>query len=113
MNAVWLIALMASLYLARFLWFRLRAGKAKELVAAGAALIDVRTPGEFAAGHIDGARNIPVNEIRARAAEVGPRETPVVVYCASGSRSAAAAMMLRGAGFSKVVNLGPMSAWGR
>jgi rhodanese-related sulfurtransferase len=112
MNVFWLLGLMASLYVARFLWYRLRAGKAKELVAGGAALIDVRSPAEYAAGHLAGARNIPVQEIRARAAEVGPKQTPVVGYCASGSRSAAAAMLLRSAGFAKVVNLGPMSAWG-
>lgn len=112
MNVVWLLAAIAALYLGRFLWFRLRAGEAKKLVAEGAALIDVRTPGEYAAGHLDGAKNIPVQEIGARLKEVGRKEKPVVVYCASGMRSATAAGLLRRAGFAKVVNLGPMSAWG-
>ncbi len=112
MNVVWLLAAMAALYVGRFLYFRVRAGEAKKMVASGAALIDVRTAGEYAAGHISGAKNIPVQELRARAGEVGRKDVPVVVYCASGMRSAAAASMLRHAGFMQVRNLGPMSAWG-
>ncbi len=112
MNAVWVIAALVALWVAKFLWFRLRAGEAKKLVAEGAALVDVRTPAEYAAGHLEGAKNIPVQEIGARLKEVGSKEKPVVVYCASGMRSATAAGLLRRAGFTKVVNLGPMSAWG-
>ena len=112
MNVVWLIAAMAALYVGRFLYFRIRAGEAKKLIAEqGATLVDVRTPAEYARGHIDGARNIPLQEIAARSKEL-PKGKPVVVYCASGMRSAAAASSLRRAGFAKVVNLGPMSAWG-
>jgi rhodanese-related sulfurtransferase len=76
-----------------------------------AQLVDVRSPAEFAAGHVDGARNIPVNEIAARARELSPSDRPIVLYCASGARSAMAARSLRGAGFSRVYNLGPMSSW--
>lgn len=76
-----------------------------------AALIDVRTPEEFAAGHIEGARNIPHGEIRKRAAEIGPPEAPVVLYCQSGVRSLMAVKALKRAGFQRVYNLGPMSAW--
>ena len=110
MNALWLFGAIAALYAGRFAWFKLRAREARRLVAEGASLIDVRTAAEFGAGHIDGARNIPVHEIEARAREI-PGGRPVVVYCASGMRSAAAAIRLRRAGFDKVVNLGPMSAW--
>ena len=111
MNALWLLGAMLGLYGARWLWFRIRAGEAKRLVADGATLVDVRSEGEFERGHIDGARNIPVQEIAARSSEL-PRGKPVVVYCASGMRSAMAASALRRAGFETVVNLGPMSAWG-
>ncbi|MCA9490204.1 MAG: rhodanese-like domain-containing protein [Myxococcales bacterium] len=83
---------------------------AHELVSAGAALVDVRTPGEFASGHIDGARNIPVDQIAARSKEIDKTQ-PVVVYCRSGARSAAAANTLRGLGFSQVEDLGAMSNW--
>ncbi len=85
--------------------------EAHELVKGGARLIDVRSPGEFNSGHIDGARNIPVGEIGSRTAELGPADRPIVLYCASGARSAMAARSLKAAGFKKVRNLGPMSNW--
>lgn len=85
--------------------------KAKEMVAAGAALIDVRTPAEFAGGHVEGARNIPLQALPQRLAEVGPPEQPVVVYCQMGGRSAKAADLLRGAGYKDVFNLGPITNW--
>lgn len=84
---------------------------ARRMVAAGATLLDVRTPDEFRDGHLEGARNIPVAELDGRIGEV-PRGRPVVVYCASGSRSARATSVLRGAGYD-ARNLGPMDAWGR
>ena len=82
-----------------------------QLVATGARLLDVRTREEFAAGHLRGALNIPVVELGDRLAEVGPRDQPVVVYCASGVRSAHAADLLKRAGFARVYDLGPMSNW--
>jgi len=85
--------------------------QAHALVTDGAALIDVRSPEEFASGHIEGARNIPVGEIGARASEVGDKEAPVVVYCRSGMRSAQAKSTLVAAGFTQVHNLGGMSRW--
>lgn len=85
--------------------------KARQMVSAGAALIDVRTPAEYAAGHIEGSRNIPVQEFAQRISEVGPKETPVVLYCKSGTRSEMAAQMLRQAGWREVFNLGGMSDW--
>jgi rhodanese-related sulfurtransferase len=76
----------------------------KQKLAAGATVIDVRSPGEFSGGAYPGARNIPVQEIGARLKEV-PKGKPVVVYCASGMRSASAARVLAQAGFD-VVNAG-------
>ncbi len=84
---------------------------AKRLVENGAVLLDVRTPEEYAAKHIEGARNIPVQELATRLDEVGPRDRPVVVYCRSGHRAAKATEMLRGAGFTEVHDLGAMSRW--
>lgn len=84
---------------------------ARALVADGAKLIDVRTPEEFAAGHVEGAANIPVDQLGTRLKEVGPSTTPVVVYCRSGVRSARATRTLRGAGFEAVHDLGAMSNW--
>jgi len=73
-------------------------------------LIDVRTPEEFASGHIAGAINIPVEEIGARLDEI-PRDVPVVLYCRSGNRSAQAARILDGGGFEQVYDLGGIIDW--
>lgn len=83
--------------------------EAKKLIASGARLVDVRSPGEFRAGHLAGARNFPVGEIDRRAGEIGPKDAPVIVYCASGMRSASAARTLKSLGFSRVYDLGAMS----
>jgi phage shock protein E len=85
--------------------------EARQLVQAGARLVDVRTPGEFAAGHIAGAINIPVQELTNRVHELQPQDATVVVYCRSGQRSGNAARMLRNAGFARVHDLGAMSRW--
>ncbi len=100
-----------------FVWFktagRITGAQAKELVSAGAVLLDVRTAAEFGAGHVPGAKNIPVSELGGRLAEVGASKAkPVVVYCASGTRSAVARTVLRRAGYEVVFNLGSMSRWG-
>lgn len=85
--------------------------QAHQLVQDGARLIDVRSPGEYASGHIDGARNIPLDQIGNRTKDVGRKDKPVVVYCRSGMRSAQAKTKLEAAGFTEVYNLGGMSRW--
>lgn len=85
--------------------------EARQLVQAGARLVDVRTPGEFAAGHIPGAINVPVQQLGARMNELQPKDAAVVVYCRSGARSGNAARMLKSAGFATVHDLGSMSRW--
>lgn len=85
--------------------------KAKALVVAGAKLVDVRTPAEFAAGHVEGADNIPLAQLETRVDELGDKSDPIVVYCRSGNRSGKAQAILQARGFTAVHNLGPMSAW--
>jgi phage shock protein E len=85
--------------------------KARRLVAEGAVLLDVRTPEEFQQGHPEPARNIPVQELEQRLAEVGPPGTKVVVYCARGGRSAMAAGLLRSSGYPDVFDLRSVSYW--
>jgi phage shock protein E len=77
-----------------------------EKIQAGARIVDVRTPDEFADEAYPNAINIPVNELQARVAELEPKDAPIVVYCASGGRSALASRMLQAFGFSDVVNAG-------
>lgn len=61
-------------------------------------LLDVRTPGEYAAGHIPGAVNVPVDELRGRLGEL-PRDREVAAYCQVGQRGYLATRILRHAGF--------------
>lgn len=90
----------------------LSSDEAQALVKQGALLLDVRTTGEFAGGHLGGALNIPVQELEEKLASVpAKKDQPVVIYCHSGRRSAAAAEMLKKAGYTKVFDLGAMSNW--
>lgn len=74
-------------------------------------ILDVREPGEFANGHIPGARLIPLGQIQARLGELDPNRELIVV-CRSGRRSAQAALSLARQGFSRVLNMtGGMLAW--
>jgi rhodanese-related sulfurtransferase len=84
---------------------------AKSLVAAGAVVIDVRTPMEFEAGHLAGARLIPYDQIAARAAELPGKATPILLYCRTGRRTAAAAATLAQLGFTAVYDLQGISNW--
>ena len=75
-------------------------------------LIDVRTAEEYAEGHLDGAINIPYEEIVDKLAMdrgINPIETKIVVYCRSGKRSGTAYDSLVKAGYKKVYDLGAMN----
>jgi rhodanese-related sulfurtransferase len=75
-------------------------------------LLDVRTPGEYKQGHVNGAELIPLNELAAKMAKI-PRGREIVCICESGSRSIAAARHLSAQGY-KVSNMrGGMSRWVR
>jgi len=85
--------------------------QATRLINDGAVVVDVREPAEFAAGHLANSRNIPLAEVGNRVAEL-PAGKPLVVLCASGSRSARAAAVLRKAGRADVFCLdGGLSGW--
>lgn len=71
---------------------------------AGALVLDVRTAAEFARGHIPGARNIPVDGLRAELAGL-PRDRKIIVHCQVGLRSYLACRIMRQHGFSEVYNL--------
>jgi rhodanese-related sulfurtransferase len=68
-------------------------------------IVDVRTPQEFNSGAIDGAVNIPVNELENRLDEVNGYDE-IVVYCRSGARSTQAKAILDNAGYKNVINGG-------
>lgn len=108
-----LLGLALALLAFRFLMRRGRisAPDARRLVEGGALLLDVRTPAEYAGGHIDGAKNVAVGELASQLDALGPKDRPIVVYCRSGMRSRLGAATLRRAGFAAVHDLGPISAW--
>lgn len=81
------------------------------LAAAGARVVDVRTPQEFAAGHVPGAVNVPFDEVTRRTAELGDPDAPLVLYCRTGRRSGIAAEALRRLGYEKVYDAQRMDTW--
>ena len=76
-------------------------------------ILDVRTPAEFAAGHVPGARNVSHDLLSSKVAELGDlRDKQVVLYCRSGRRTLLAEETLRQAGFTKLLHLqGDYLAW--
>ena len=74
------------------------------LVESGAAIIDVREPGEYAAGHIRGAVNVPLSRLRDHLDEL-PQDRPLYVHCRSGQRSYYACRILAAHGFRDVYNI--------
>lgn len=80
------------------------------LVAQGATLVDVREKDEWRTGHAPRAIHIPLGTIEAQAHRI-PRGRPVVVMCASGSRSRLGASMLRHAGLQATSLNGGITAW--
>jgi rhodanese-related sulfurtransferase len=86
-------------------------GDALALREAGAFILDVRQPEEWAAGHIPDATLIPLGDLPARIAEV-PKDRQVLVVCRSGNRSAQGRDILLGAGYPSVTSMaGGMNDW--
>jgi rhodanese-related sulfurtransferase len=86
-----------------------------ERIRAGTAplILDVRTPEEFAAGHIPGAVNIPYDQLESRLAELPAEpDTEIVVHCKSGHRAGIAEETLSRAGYENLEDLkGHWQAW--
>ncbi len=77
------------------------------LIRNGATILDVRTPEEFRSGHLKGAVNIPLLQLRSNMNKI-KKDRPVITCCASGMRSSSAKNILQANGFSSVHNGG---AW--
>jgi len=79
-----------------------------------ALVIDVRDPGEYGAGHILGAKNLPLSRLDSGGAELAAKrkDRPLILYCDTGNRSGKAAAALKAQGYTRVLNLsGGMGAW--
>ena len=85
----------------------------KAMMAGGQRflLVDVREPGEFSTGHIEGAKLVPLGSLEAEYAQF-PKDVTIVVYCRSGHRSAQAVAFLKAHGYGRAVSLdGGFLAW--
>jgi len=92
-------------------FWRLTAAEAKDKVDGGAQIIDVRTPGEYAGGHVPGATNIPHMSVLARQSELA-KNKELVFICQVGQRSALACEFAAAAGFKDLFNVeGGTDAW--
>ena len=83
---------------------QVRVSEVRSLVEQGAVVIDVREENEFAAGHLNGAKNIPLSQFRERMHEI-PKDVPVYVHCRSAQRSYNAVMALENSGYENVYNV--------
>ncbi len=81
----------------------------KELIHNGAVIVDVRTPGEFKSGHINGSKNYPLDTIRGKVNDLKKLNKPVITVCLSGGRSSMAKNILKAAGI-EVYNGGPWTS---
>lgn len=79
-----------------------------ELVKKGAVIVDVRTKGEYASGHIKGSINIPLDQLPNRLSQL-KKDSTIITCCASGMRSSSAKSILKSNGFADVHNGG---GWG-
>ncbi len=80
-----------------------------ELVKNGAIILDVRSRGEYAGGHIKGSINISVDTLRGNLVKLKDKNKPIITCCASGMRSASAKSILLSNGYTQVYNGG---GWG-
>ncbi len=78
----------------------------------GAVLLDVRSPMEYDYGHIKGAINMPIEQMmKSHSSLIEDKEKEIIVYCASGSRTPFAVMVLNNFGYNNVYDLGSITYW--
>ena len=110
----WILPAIIALVVVGFLLLRQRGSlsveEARRHLKEGALLVDVRTVGEFQAGSVPGAVNVPLSELPDAMTQKAPDKNRVLLlHCQSGGRSAMAAMKLRSAGYTRVFNVGSFS----
>lgn len=117
----WILILVAFVSGAMLVWPMVRRGGSGAVGVAEAVrlinrekgvLIDVSEPAEFAAGHANGARNVPFGQIESSKELPSNKALPLLVLCPNGSRAARAAGLLRKAGYAQAVAVaGGTAAW--
>ena len=81
-----------------------------QLVKDGALILDVRSKGEYAGGHIQGSINIPLDQLGNNLHRLKDKSKPIITCCASGMRSSSAKSILKSNGFTEVYNGGGWSS---
>ena len=84
----------------------INAGVRDYLSTEGAVLLDVRTQEEYSEGHIEGSKNIPLQNIGMAETVIKDKNTPLFVHCRSGGRSAQATSILKRMGYTNVEDIG-------
>ena len=79
--------------------------------AAGAVLLDVRSPQEYREGHIPGSQNVPLQQLDKVEEVTENKDTVLYVYCRSGARSRQAVSLLQAMGYTNVHNIGGIAAY--
>jgi rhodanese-related sulfurtransferase len=79
--------------------------------AAGAVLLDVRSPQEYREGHIPGSQNVPLQQLDKVEEVTENKDTVLYVYCRSGARSRQAVSLLKHMGYTNVHNIGGIAAY--
>ena len=110
----WTIALLAVAVIAAFFLLKrmsfVSAETARQQLANGALVIDVRSAEEFRSSKVRGAINLPLGELRERLPQqVKDKNQPLLVHCLSGGRSAIARQQLKSMGYANVFNLGSLA----
>lgn len=98
--------LIVSFFAYKFFKFKSVKKKLPAMLEAGAIVIDVRSKGEFAGGSRPGSLNIPLDSLNSRSKELD-KNKPIILCCASGTRSGMAVGILKKNGFKSVINAGP------
>jgi len=114
----WTILLLAAALLALLTVLRradlISARAAREYLEKGALVVDVRTPGEYAAGHLPTAIHLPLDRIETTLPKRVPdKNTVLLLHCQSGVRSGVAKRKLRAKGYANAFNLGSLARAGR
>lgn len=89
----------------------INAGVRSYLSTKGAVLLDVRTPEEYSEGHIEGSKNIPLQNIELVKKVIPDKSTPIFVHCRSGGRSAQATNALLKMGYTKAEDIGGIMSY--
>ncbi|MDO5755850.1 MAG: rhodanese-like domain-containing protein [Tissierellia bacterium] len=110
--------IIAILLILLFLYFKTRSPAdlnsdgLKKALESNAPLIDVRSPGEFASGHIPGAINIPVDQLEKVAKKkLKDKEQRIILCCRSGARSRRGKSLLENMGYTKIEDFGAIHHW--